>query len=256
MLQVKDLCAGYGEADVLNGVCLEVGQGEIVALIGPNGAGKSTTLKSISGLLKARSGTISFGETVIIGWPPHRIVELGICQVPEGRRLFPRMTVAENLQLGGYIARAKGSSQEKMKKVFEVFPALEQRRNQIAATLSGGEQQMLAIGRALMAEPKLLLLDEPSLGLAPIIVRDIYNVIKEIHLKGTTIFLVEQNASLAMKLSRRVYIMERGRIIMSDLAKNLMSNEAVKRAYLGSGREKRKGASPCEEPPPPAKGPS
>jgi branched-chain amino acid transport system ATP-binding protein len=216
----------------LKGVSLEVWQGEIVALIGANGAGKSTTLMSISGITGLQAGAITFNGRTITGLPSHEIVGLGICQVPEGRHIFPRMTVRENLEMGAFLEDT-GRLDEDMARVFAMFPVLEERNRQLGGTLSGGEQQMLAIGRALMSRPKLLLLDEPSLGLAPIIVSRIFRIIEEINRQGTTILLVEQNAKAALRLASRAYVMESGRIVMQGPASDLANDPGIKKAYLG-----------------------
>jgi branched-chain amino acid transport system ATP-binding protein len=216
----------------LKGVSLEVRQGEIVALIGANGAGKSTTLMSVSGVAGIQSGTVAFDGRTISGRPPHEIVGLGICQVPEGRRIFARMTVRENLEMGAFI-EDKAHFTEDLARVYAMFPVLEERSRQFGGTLSGGEQQMLAIGRALMSKPKLLLLDEPSLGLAPIIVSRIFKIIEEINQQGTTILLVEQNAKAALRLASRAYVMESGKIVMQGAAAELANDPGIKKAYLG-----------------------
>ena len=232
MLTLSDIFVSYGMIAALRGVSLEVRQGEIVALIGANGAGKSTTLMSISGIAGLQSGTVTYGDRVLSGLPPHEIVDLGICQVPEGRRIFPRMTVRENLEMGAFLAD-QGLLARDMDRVFGMFPALAERRKQLGGTLSGGEQQMLAIGRALMSRPKLLLLDEPSLGLAPIITSRIFRIIEEINAEGTTILLVEQNAKAALRLATRAYVMESGRIVMQGRASDLANDPGIKKAYLG-----------------------
>jgi branched-chain amino acid transport system ATP-binding protein len=216
----------------LKGVSLEVRQGEIVALIGANGAGKSTTLMSVSGIAGIQAGTVAFDGTTISGLPPHEIVGLGICQVPEGRRIFPRMTVRENLELGSFLVDTARFAED-LARVYAMFPVLEERSRQFGGTLSGGEQQMLAIGRALMSRPRLLLLDEPSLGLAPIIVSRIFKIIEEINQQGTTILLVEQNAKAALRLASRAYVMESGRIVMQGAAADLANDPGIKKAYLG-----------------------
>ncbi|OGW18828.1 MAG: ABC transporter ATP-binding protein, partial [Nitrospirae bacterium GWC1_57_7] len=218
--------------EALKGIELEVRQGEIVAMIGANGAGKSTTLMAISGIEPLRQGTVTFQGQDISGLPPHEIVALGISQVPEGRRIFPRMTVLENLQMGAFL-RSAGEEAMGLESVFGIFPTLAERRKQLGGTLSGGEQQMLAIGRALMSRPRLLLLDEPSLGLAPIIVSRIFSIIREINEQGTTILLVEQNARAALRLAKRAYVMETGRIVMQGESSVLESDNGIKKAYLG-----------------------
>ncbi len=232
MLILSDIFVSYGMIAALKGVSLEVRQGEIVALIGANGAGKSTTLMSISGVAGLTSGSVRYGDRRISGMPPHEIVSLGISQVPEGRRILPRMTVRENLEMGAFL-RDKGQLVPDMERVFEMFPALADRSRQLGGTLSGGEQQMLAIGRALMSRPKLLLLDEPSLGLAPIIVSRIFKIIEEINSQGTTILLVEQNARAALRLAARAYVMESGRVVMQGPASELANDPGIKKAYLG-----------------------
>ncbi len=232
MLELRDVTVSYGMIDALKGISLTVNQGEIVALIGANGAGKSTTLMSVSGVAPLRSGTVLFENGVISGLPVHEIVQQGISQVPEGRRIFPRMTVRENLEMGGF-HRTRSQIELTMARVYELFPALAERARQLGGTLSGGEQQMLAIGRALMAGPRLLLLDEPSLGLAPIIVSRIFRIIKEINALGTTILLVEQNAKAALRLANRAYVMETGKIVMQGNASSLENDPGIKKAYLG-----------------------
>ena len=232
MLTLSDIFVSYGMIAALKGVSLEVREGEIVALIGANGAGKSTTLMSISGITGLQAGTITFNGRAITGLPSHEIVGLGICQVPEGRHIFPRMTVRENLEMGAFLEDTRRLDED-MARVFAMFPVLEERSRQLGGTLSGGEQQMLAIGRALMSRPKLLLLDEPSLGLAPIITSRIFKIIEEINRQGTTILLVEQNAKAALRLASRAYVMESGRIVMQGAASDLASDPGIKKAYLG-----------------------
>jgi len=233
MLELQGVQAGYGGIQALREVTLQVGEGEIVALIGANGAGKSTTLMTICGLLAVQAGEILFAGRSLRGMKPNAIVSLGIVQVPEGRRIFPQLTVLENLQLGAYLRRDRAGIRRDLDHVMDLFPILAQRRQQAGGTLSGGEQQMLAISRALMARPRLLLLDEPSLGLAPLVIRQIFEMIRRINRDGTTVFLVEQNANQALKLAHRGYVLENGRVVMSDTAVNLLGNDAVKRAYLG-----------------------
>ncbi|MBW2202238.1 MAG: ABC transporter ATP-binding protein [Deltaproteobacteria bacterium] len=234
MLKLSNVQTFYGKIQALRDVSMEISEGEIVTLIGANGAGKTTTLMSISGIVPSRSGEIVFEGQSIQAMSPHKIVDLGICQVPEGRRIFPYLTVSENLDMGAFLRTDKDAIGEDMEYIFELFPILSQRRQQAGGTLSGGEQQMLAISRALMARPRLLLMDEPSLGLAPLIVRQIFEIIRKINAENnTTIFLVEQNANLALKVASRGYVMENGRITLSDSSKNLLSNEEVKKAYLG-----------------------
>jgi len=237
LLSVSNLHVRYGGIAALQGVELQIEQGQIVALIGANGAGKTTLLKTISGLLRPATGTISWGCNGQAAIECHRmrpdqIVRLGISQVPEGRQVFAELTITENLRLGGY-QQPHGAVREEMERCFALFPVLAERRNQRAGTLSGGEQQMLAIGRALMARPKLLLLDEPSLGLAPLIVRKIFEIIRQINSGGTTVFLVEQNAHMALASAHRAYVMQTGQIILADEAKKLLDNPLVKEAYLG-----------------------
>jgi branched-chain amino acid transport system ATP-binding protein len=233
LLQLDDVQAGYGVIDVLKGVSLAVHPGEIVAVLGANGAGKSTTLMTISGINPCRSGRIVFDGAPIQNHPPHEIVRLGISQAPEGRRIFARLTVRENLDMGAFQRIDGASLKEDLERIFAVFPVLKERQSQLGGTLSGGEQQMLAISRALMARPRLLLLDEPSLGLAPMIVTKIFDIIREINQQGTTILLVEQNANMALHVAHRGYVLETGRIVLADNAKNLMNNERVKKSYLG-----------------------
>ena len=232
MLELREVTVSYGMIDALKGISLKVERGEIVALIGANGAGKSTTLMAISGVAAPRSGVVLYDGAELSGLPAHSIVQLGISQVPEGRRIFPRMTVRENLEMGAFI-RDKGDIAGDLARVFEMFPALADRNKQPGGTLSGGEQQMLAIGRALMSRPKLLLLDEPSLGLAPIMVSRIFKIIKEINQRGTTILLVEQNAKAALRLAHRAYVMETGTIAMQGRASELERDPGIKKAYLG-----------------------
>ncbi|HEY2436042.1 MAG TPA: ABC transporter ATP-binding protein [Solirubrobacteraceae bacterium] len=232
MLEVEDLHTFYGNIEALKGVSLRVREGEVVTLIGANGAGKSTTLRSISGLTPPRTGTIHFRGRDISVTPAQDIVRLGISHAPEGRHVFPRMTVIDNLMLGAFLRRDAGVRDD-LERVFSLFPRLEERRKQKGGTMSGGEQQMLAIGRALMANPDLLLLDEPSMGLAPILVERIYETIAEINRQGTTILLVEQNANFALEISSRGYVLETGRVVLSDAAGSLRENDDVKRAYLG-----------------------
>ncbi len=234
MLEVKNLMVTYGAITALHGISLRVQQGDIVTLIGANGAGKTTTLKAISGLLKCRSGEIFFQGRDICNWRPHQIVRLGISQVPEGRMIFANLTVLENLQMGAYLRSDKAAIRNEMDYVFSIFPRLRERLKQVAGTLSGGEQQMLAIGRALMSRPKFLMLDEPSLGIAPLLVKTIFEKIVEINRQhGITILLVEQNANLALEVSRYGYVLETGRIILQDQSSALRQNPQVKSAYLG-----------------------
>ena len=233
MLVLDDVQTYYGNIQALKGVSLPVEEGECVTLIGSNGAGKSTTLRSISGLSPPRKGSILFEGQEIARMPPQDIVSLGISQSPEGRRCFPRMTVAENLDMGAYLRR-DGEIEQDRNRVYELFPRLEERSKQKAGTMSGGEQQMLAIGRALMAKPKLLLLDEPSMGIAPILVERIYETIAEINRQGTTILLVEQNANFALGVSQRAYVLETGKVALSDESAKLRENPDVQKAYLGA----------------------
>ena len=234
MLELKAVQTYYGNIQVLKDVSMEIIAGEVIALIGANGAGKSTTLLSISGIVTPRAGDIRFQGASIKGLPPHAIVSLGICQVPEGRRIFPHLTVMENLNMGAFLRKDKKGIQRDMDHVFHLFPILAERRHQAGGTLSGGEQQMLAISRALMARPRLLLLDEPSLGLAPIVTKRIFEIITQINVEDkTTIFLVEQNANLALKVAHRGYVMENGRVVLADTGAKLLENENVKKAYLG-----------------------
>jgi branched-chain amino acid transport system ATP-binding protein len=233
ILELKDIHAYYGNIHALSGVSLNVEKGEIVTLIGANGAGKSTTLKSISGLLRPRNGEIWFDGQRIDGLRADSIVSLGICQSPEGRRVFPRMSVQENLEMGAFQRKKGPDVDADFERVFTLFPRLRERRTQLAGTLSGGEQQMLAIGRALMAHPKLLLLDEPSMGLAPILVEQIFKIIQDINAEGTTVLLVEQNALMALGIAKRGYILQTGEIVLADQSAALADNPEVKKAYLG-----------------------
>lgn len=233
MLTVEDINVYYGAIHAIKGISLDVPDGEIVALIGSNGAGKSTTLRTISGLMKPKTGKILYEGHDIAGVPAHKIVDMGLCQVPEGRHVFANMTVMENLELGAYLRKDKDGIAKDMDDVFKKFPRLLERKDQLSGTLSGGEQQMLAMGRALMSRPKLLLLDEPSMGLAPLLVKEIFNIIKEINESGTTVLLVEQNANMALSIADKAYVLETGRITLSGTAKELASSEAVRKAYLG-----------------------
>ena len=233
LLEVNELHTFYGNIEALKGVSLRVEEGECVTLIGSNGAGKSTTLRSISGLTPPRQGSIVFDGTEIGEVPPQEIVERGISLSPEGRHVFPRMTVRENLDMGAYLRRDKDAIADDISRVFDLFPRLQERERQKAGTMSGGEQQMLAIGRALMARPKLLLLDEPSMGIAPILVERIYETIAEINEQGTTILLVEQNANYALGVSQRAYVLETGKVVLSDRSDTLRTNPEVQKAYLG-----------------------
>ncbi|MDM8517781.1 ABC transporter ATP-binding protein [Desulfobacterales bacterium HSG16] len=234
MLRLNNIKTFYGNIQALDDVTIKISEGEIITLIGANGAGKTTTLMSISGLTPPRTGEVMFLGEPIHELSPNRIVTMGISQVPEGRRIFPHLTVLENIDMGAYLRSDKEGIKKDIEYIFDLFPILAERRGQAGGTLSGGEQQMLAISRALMAKPRLLLLDEPSLGLAPKVIRQIFDIIVQINTEHkTTIFLVEQNANLALKVADRGYVMENGRIILSDTAQNLLSNESVKKAYLG-----------------------
>jgi branched-chain amino acid transport system ATP-binding protein len=232
-LELQNIQTSYGNIQALKGISLTVDEGEIVTLIGANGAGKTTTLKTISGVLRPRAGTITLDGRRIDRLAPHEIVRLGICQAPEGRRIFPRMTVQENLEMGAFARRDRTAIVADMANVFKLFPRLEERLHQKGGTLSGGEQQMLAIGRALMSRPKILLLDEPSMGLAPILVETIFRTIVEINRLGTTVLLVEQNALMALSIAHRGYVLETGQFVLSDTAAKLQQNESVQKAYLG-----------------------
>jgi branched-chain amino acid transport system ATP-binding protein len=234
VLVLEDIHTFYGSIEALKGISIEVEEGEIVTLIGANGAGKSTTLRSISGIVPPRTGRILFNGREIQGLPGHVVAEIGIAQSPEGRRIFPRMTVLENLEMGAFTRRDQKAIREDLDRVYSLFPRLKERERQKGGTMSGGEQQMLAIGRALMAQPKLLLLDEPSLGLAPVIVDRIYEVVREINKQGTTIVLVEQNANYALDVSTRGYVLETGHVVLSDTSENLRNDERVQAAYLGT----------------------
>ena len=232
MLQIEGLRAGYADLEILHGIDLEVREGEVVALIGANGAGKTTTLKTISGVVRASSGKITYDGSPIHDWQPRRIVADGLVQVPEGRKLFTDLTVIENLHLGAY-RRGRAEIDVTIAEVFGLFPVLEERSDQTVVTLSGGEQQMLAVGRALMARPRLLMLDEPSLGLAPMLVADIFNVVCDIGRRGVTVMLVEQNAAQALQLSDRGYVLESGNIVLEGTGKELLGDDRVRSAYLG-----------------------
>jgi branched-chain amino acid transport system ATP-binding protein len=231
MLEIVDLHTYYGNIHALKGISLYVEQGEIVTLIGSNGAGKSTTLRTISGLITPREGDVLLNNASLRGVAPHKIATMGVAQSPEGRRIFPRMSVLENLEMGAF-ARGHVDPND-LARVFDLFPRLAERKTQKAGTMSGGEQQMLAIGRALMAQPTLLLLDEPSMGLAPILVESIFNIVVEINKQGTTVLLVEQNALMALAIAQRGYVLQTGQIVLSDTGKALLSNEMVRKAYLG-----------------------
>lgn len=233
MLTINDINVFYGAIHAIKGVSLEVNEGEIVTLIGANGAGKSTILRTISGLLKPKTGTIQFEGQEIAGMPAHEIVKTGISQVPEGRRIFAEMSVLENLELGAFTRKDKDGIKADMELVFDRFPRLKERIGQLAGTLSGGEQQMLAMGRALMSRPRLLLLDEPSMGLAPLLIKEIFAIIQDINKTGTTVLLVEQNANMALSIAHRAYVLETGRITLSGDAKELAASDEVRKAYLG-----------------------
>ena len=237
LLQIKELNVFYDAIHALQGVSLEVNEGEVVTLIGANGAGKSTTLRTISGLVPARSGSITFEGQEILQSKAHDIVALGISHVPEGRRVFSQMTVHENLLLGAFTRSDRREVERSLEQIYTRLPRLEERRNQLAGTLSGGEQQMLAIGRGLVSRPRLLLLDEPSMGLAPILVEEIYDIVKEINAEGTTILLVEQNAQMALSVAHRGYVLETGRIVLMGSSQDLLDDPAVQEAYLGEGTE-------------------
>ena len=239
MLKVQDLFVAYGGIEALKGISLEVPEGKIVTLIGANGAGKSTLLRTIVGLVKPKSGTISYNEQNITGLNSQKIVKTGITLVPEGRRVFPNLTVLENLQIGAYMRNDKEEITKDIKWVYELFPRLEERSWQMAGTLSGGEQQMLAVGRALLSRPQLMMMDEPSLGLAPLIIKDIFNIIQEINSRGMTILLIEQNANMALKVAHQAYVLETGKITMSGTGQELLENPDIKAAYLGKIRNQK-----------------
>jgi branched-chain amino acid transport system ATP-binding protein len=232
LLELENVHAYYGNIHALKGISFTVDKGEIVTLIGANGAGKSTTLKTMSGLLRPRQGSIRLSEEDLTHYPPHEIVAKGVVQVPEGRRVFGRLTVAENLEMGAFVITDRQRISANMERVFTLFPRLRERRQQVAGTLSGGEQQMLSTGRALMADPRILLMDEPSMGLAPVLVDNIFDTIRQLHDGGTTILLVEQNARMALQVSSRGYVLQTGSIVLSDSAENLWKNEMVRKAYL------------------------
>ena len=234
ILEIRNLVVSYGGIEAVKGIDLDVEQGKIVTLIGSNGAGKSTTLKTIAGLVKPKSGSIAFHGEPLLGKSTDQIVSRGVTLVPEGRRVFPNLTVAENLRIGAYLR--KQNIQDDLNRVYELFPRLKEREWQLAGTLSGGEQQMLAVGRALMAKPKLIMMDEPSLGLAPIVVRGIFDIIREINAQGITVLLIEQNANMALKIADRAYVMQTGQITMSGSGRELAENEEVKAAYLGKSK--------------------
>ena len=232
MLEVNDINVYYGSIHAIKGVSFEVNEGEIISLIGANGAGKTTILQTVSNLLHSKTGSIKFLDEEIHHLPAHKLVPMGLAQVPEGRRVFSQMSVEENLELGAF-TRPKANIKEDMKEIFERFPRLKERRRQLAGTLSGGEQQMLAMGRAMMSKPKLLMLDEPSMGLAPLLVEEIFDIIKSLNERGTTILLVEQNAQMALSIADRGYVLETGKIITSADAKTLLNDDVVRKAYLG-----------------------
>ncbi len=232
MLEVNDINVYYGSIHAIKGVSFEVNEGEIISLIGANGAGKTTILQTVSNLLHSKTGSIKFLDEEIHHLPAHKLVPMGLAQVPEGRRVFSQMSVEENLELGAF-TRPKANIKEDMEEIFERFPRLKERRRQLAGTLSGGEQQMLAMGRAMMSKPKLLMLDEPSMGLAPLLVEEIFDIIKSLNERGTTILLVEQNAQMALSIANRGYVLETGKIITSADAKTLLNDDVVRKAYLG-----------------------
>ena len=233
LLEIKDLEVNYGVIKAIKGVSFDVNEGEIIALIGANGAGKTTILHTITGLIQAKKGSIVFDGKELTKTPPHKIVSMGMAHVPEGRRIFQQLSVLENLKLGAYTRRDSAEIAESLKMVYERFPRLEERKNQVAGTLSGGEQQMLAMGRALMSKPRIILMDEPSMGLSPLLVSEIFDIIKVINESGTTVLLVEQNAKKALSIADRAYVLETGKITLSGDAKDLINDESVKKAYLG-----------------------
>ena len=232
MLEVKDLSVYYGVIQALKGISFEVEEGDVIALIGANGAGKTTTLHALTGLIPVKSGSIVFEGKDITKVPGYKLVSMGIAHVPEGRRVFAQLTVLQNLKMGAYTRNDKQESEETIKKIYKRFPRLEERKNQLAGTLSGGEQQMLAMGRALMSHPRLIVMDEPSMGLSPLYVNEIFEIIKEISAEGTTVLLVEQNAKKALSIANKAYVLETGKIVLSGDAKELMNNDQVKKAYL------------------------
>ena len=233
LLEIKDLEVNYGVIKAIKGVSFDVKEGEIIALIGANGAGKTTILHTITGLIQAKKGSIVFDGKELTKTPPHKIVSMGMAHVPEGRRIFQQLSVLENLKLGAYTRKDKSEIASTLKMVYERFPRLEERKNQVAGTLSGGEQQMLAMGRALMSKPRIILMDEPSMGLSPLLVSEIFDIIKVINESGTTVLLVEQNAKKALSIADRAYVLETGKITLSGDAKDLINDESVKKAYLG-----------------------
>lgn len=233
LLEIKDLEVNYGVIKAIKGVSFDVNEGEIIALIGANGAGKTTILHTITGLIQAKKGSIVFDGKELTKTPPHKIVSMGMAHVPEGRRIFQQLSVLENLKLGAYTRKDKSEIASTLKMVYERFPRLEERKNQVAGTLSGGEQQMLAMGRALMSKPRIILMDEPSMGLSPLLVSEIFDIIKVINESGTTVLLVEQNAKKALSIADRAYVLETGNITLSGDAKDLINDDSVKKAYLG-----------------------
>ncbi|MGW6984254.1 ABC transporter ATP-binding protein [Streptomyces sp. NPDC054932] len=233
LLKVEDLKVAYGKIEAVKGISFEVNEGEIVCLVGTNGAGKTTTLRTLSGLIKPKSGTITFDGQPLAAVPAHKIVSLGLAHSPEGRHIFPRLTIAENLQLGAFLRTDKEGIEKDVQRAYEMFPILGERRKQAAGTLSGGEQQMLAMGRALMSQPKLLMLDEPSMGLSPLMMQKIMATIKELKASGMTILLVEQNAQAALSLADQAHVMEIGKVVLSGTGRELLHNEDVRKAYLG-----------------------
>ena len=232
MLKVTDLTVNYGVIQAVKGISFEVEEGEIVALIGANGAGKTTTLQTVTGMIPSRTGTIEFAGTDITKVPAHRIVSMGLAHVPEGRRVFAQLTVLENLKMGAYTRKDKDGIEETLKEIYKRFPRLEERKSQLAGTLSGGEQQMLAMGRALMSRPKMIVMDEPSMGLSPLYVAEIFKIIQDINASGTTVLLVEQNAKKALSIADQAYVLETGNIVLSGKASDLMNDDSVKKAYL------------------------
>ncbi len=233
MLRIENVNFSYGDLQVLWDVSIEVREGEVVTVVGANGAGKSTLLKNVSRLLRPRSGSIVFNDTDLLRYEAHQVVEMGVVQVPEGRKIFPQMTVTENLRMGSYSARARAKRNQNLERVFALFPRLKEREKQLGGTMSGGEQQMLAIARGLMGDPRLLLLDEPSLGLSPLLVKSIFEIIAEIRRQGVTILLVEQNVFQSLRVADRGYVLETGRVVLKDKGEALLNNEHVKKAYLG-----------------------
>ncbi len=233
MLEVKDLEVYYGMIQAIKGVSFEVNEGEVVALIGANGAGKTTILHTVTRLLEAKMGTVTFDGRDITKMPAHKIVSMGMAHVPEGRRVFANLSVLQNLKMGAYTRKDKNEMEETLKTVYKRFPRLEERQNQLAGTLSGGEQQMLAMGRALMSHPRIILMDEPSMGLSPIFVNEIFDIIKEVSASGTTVLLVEQNAKKALSISERAYVLETGKVVLDGKADDLLNNDSIKKAYLG-----------------------